>query len=114
MSLSKGLASEKARQVLEDPTSEFHLPRLCDCGKAAVIDDTPTVPNPEPLEEDLEVLDDTTEEGFAALARMQLEQSCPPETDEPMDIDVSDDDDIEGYDDWTEEREVEAMLVDEM
>ncbi|GJE87973.1 hypothetical protein PsYK624_040560 [Phanerochaete sordida] len=68
ISLAKGLAAERARQVLEDPDSPYHLSKICDCKEerealiareAAELDEA-------------KKLDDETVEGFAALARAAL------------------------------------------
>ena len=74
MSLAKGLASERARQVLEDPESEYHLSKICDCNEAMAID--------EPVQEatvDVDTterkLDDETAEGFAALAQLAVNEA---------------------------------------
>jgi endoribonuclease Dicer len=71
ISLAKGLAAERARQVLEDPESPYFLSRICDCrehdagGDVAMSDGVADVePGKKP--------DDETEEGFAALARAAL------------------------------------------
>lgn len=76
LSLSKGLAAERARNLLGDPDFEMNLTRLCDCGKVL-----PKVPvNPQGTIEP--VIDafvhprptDETEEGFASLAKQKLEE----------------------------------------
>ena len=72
LSLAKGLASERARAVLEDPKSDLSLKKLCDCAKNMEVD-----PSPAATMADIETeekgkvesqLTDETEEGFAKLA----------------------------------------------
>lgn len=73
MSKAKGLAAERARQVLADEESPHMLSRICDC------DQVPTTMQEEvaqPEHGDVPVegkrLDDETEAGFAALAQKVL------------------------------------------
>jgi endoribonuclease Dicer len=109
MSLSKGLASERAREVLNNPSSEFYLPLLCDCGKVVAKVVETMASNISALDEDLQPLDDGTEEGFAVLAQIQLDENNSSETDvKPDDIDISEEEDDL---DWLEEQAVEDMLV---
>lgn len=69
LSLAKGLASERARQVLEDPTSEYYLSKICDCNDEMAVDE----PSPEVVVDATErKLDDETAEGFAALAKLAV------------------------------------------
>lgn len=101
MSLSKGLASERALLVLDDPISEYHLSRMCDCKKALAI-----VPSPiadADVEEVADLVDDSTEEGFALLAQIKLDKVRRLEF--VGLIDQSEDEDVE-----LEELEVEALL----
>lgn len=92
LSLAKGLAAERARQILDDPNGNYHLAKLCDCGEQMVVDnvETPTFEMPP------EMLNDETEEGFAALARIVTEEihEAIPETrsQEAHDEDQNDDD----------------------
>lgn len=93
LSLSKGLAAERARTVLADPTFDKSLEKLCDCvrdlvvavpevAEAIVADDTTA-----PLK-----LTDETEEGFAAIAKQKLldgEAESAQDHDE-YDVDVVD------------------------
>lgn len=70
ISLAKGLAAERARQVLEDPASPYLLSRICNCrqqqgGTEAQVENLGDA-------EEAKKLDDETEEGFAALARAAL------------------------------------------
>lgn len=72
LSLAKGLAAERARQVLEDPNGPFLLANICDCTG----DLAPDAIEPEPSPVDIDVdgseehrLDDETVEGFATLAK---------------------------------------------
>ncbi|KAG1760389.1 hypothetical protein EDD22DRAFT_80816, partial [Suillus occidentalis] len=90
LSLSKGLAAERARTVLADPTFDKSLEKLCDCvrdlvvavpevAEAIVADDTTA-----PLK-----LTDETEEGFAAIAKQKL---LDGEAESAQDHDEYDDD----------------------
>lgn len=74
LSLSKGLAAERARSVLADPAYDKCLEKLCNCMHklAAAV--------PEATEAGAEVdlaapsnLTDETEEGFAAIAKLKLQ-----------------------------------------
>ena len=76
--VSKALAAELALKVLEDESSDYHLPRLCDCNiRGSEV--KPRVDMVEEGEEDAEgrgeeqvgdqVDKDETEEGFAVLAQ---------------------------------------------
>lgn len=99
LSLSKGLAAERARNLLSDPNFEMNLARLCDCGKA------PTVV---PLEADDSIdsivdalaapkLSDETEEGFATLAKQKLEEDYVPNQNDVEDAEQGEE---EGDDDF--------------
>ncbi|CAL1703381.1 unnamed protein product [Somion occarium] len=71
LSLAKGLASERARQVLEDPDSQYLLSKICDCNEKMAVDETV----PEIVVDVIErKLDDETEEGFAALAKIAVSE----------------------------------------
>ena len=78
--VSKALAAELALNVLEDKSSGYYLPRLCDCAaKASGVNPMVDIGVEEEEEEDSEgggeelvedpVRKDETEEGFAALAQ---------------------------------------------
>ncbi|THG95342.1 hypothetical protein EW026_g6294 [Hermanssonia centrifuga] len=69
MSLAKGLASERAKQVLADPQGPYLLAAICDCNARAAVEEPPELAV---IEEEPQKLDDETEEGFAALARIAL------------------------------------------
>ena len=71
MSLAKGLASERARQVLGDKDSPYHLSNICDC---AAVEEAVEEASPVEALDGMEPkkLDDETEEGFAALAQIAL------------------------------------------
>lgn len=56
MSLSKGLASERALQVLKDSNSGRYLPFLCDCFKAP-----PASPATNELDEGAGIVEEITE-----------------------------------------------------
>ena len=65
LSLAKGLAAERARQILEDPNGPYYLGNICDCAHQMAVDrETPVFEMPSDL------LNDETEVGFAALARL--------------------------------------------
>lgn len=74
LSLSKGLAAERARNALADPAYDKCLEKLCNCRhkSAAAV--------PEATEAGAEVdlvdpsnLTDETEEGFAAISKLKLQ-----------------------------------------
>ena len=78
ISLAKGLAAERARQVMEDPESPYYLPKICDCKTHEEEGEAATSEEVEESEE-TKKLDDETEAGFAALARAVLAEVQPPE-----------------------------------
>ena len=80
ISLAKGLAAERARQVLEDPESPYYLPRICDCKEQAPLADL-AFPDDLGDPEAGKKLDDETEQGFAALARAVLAEVEPAHDD---------------------------------
>ncbi|KAI0648351.1 hypothetical protein C8Q79DRAFT_906449 [Trametes meyenii] len=83
LSMAKGLAAEEARRVLGDPDSPHHLSSICRCGK-----EEPAAEE-ELLDAEMDELDDETKEGFAVLARIQLEEVEEPDSHVPgEDIDV--------------------------
>lgn len=107
--VSKALAAELALNVLEDKSSDYYLPRLCDCAaKASGIKPIVDI-GEEEGEEDAEgggeglvedpVQIDETEEGFAALAqrlvdvREGMSSGTEAEADrgESSDMDISED-----------------------
>jgi endoribonuclease Dicer len=70
MSLAKGLVSERAWAVLSDPNSPYHLPKICNCGKAMEVDEVlPSVSYQTGGDNEEAPLNDETVAGFAALAR---------------------------------------------
>jgi endoribonuclease Dicer len=82
LSLAKGLAAERARTVLEDPTSQHCLARLCDCGKKMDVDATMVIS----VDADIDIkgkpdiaLNDETEEGFAKIAEMTRVEFVDPD-----------------------------------
>ncbi|KAI0700535.1 hypothetical protein C8T65DRAFT_657631 [Cerioporus squamosus] len=111
LSLAKGLAAEKARAVLSDPDSPRHLSRVCECRKKGA--PSPEHPQSEPKEElpldvpDKEDLDDETDEGFAMLARILVEETQEPAVEEEEE---SDSEEEHTDEDWVEEVEVEMMM----
>ena len=107
--VAKALAAEFALKVLEDESSDHHLPRLCNCG-AGGSDVKPVVEvgeDDEREERDFEgggeglagesLQKDETEKGFAVLAKRLVEaregRSPRAETDreESSDMDISED-----------------------
>lgn len=106
--VAKALAAESALKVLEDETSDYHLPRLCDCkakgsegpamgiGEDEKEEERDSGGGGEDLAED-PVQKDETEEGFAVLAQRLAEarerKSPRAETDrgECSDMDISED-----------------------
>jgi endoribonuclease Dicer len=89
LSLSKGLAAERARTVLADSTFDKSLEKLCDCVRdlAAAVPEAAEViiaDDTTPLK-----LTDETEEGFAAIAKQKL---LDGETESAHDRDEYDDD----------------------
>ena len=104
LSMAKGLAAERARQVLEDPESPYLLARICTCPRKTKAAKPP--PEPLPLDvPDKKELDDETDEGFAMLAQILLdeteEQVAPVEDDESASA---------SEEDLLEERQVEQMM----
>ncbi|KAF9239687.1 hypothetical protein BU15DRAFT_46430 [Melanogaster broomeanus] len=81
LSLSKGLAAERARALLGDPDFEMNLARLCDCGKTT---EEPMDICPEPSGDEIaSKTTDETEEGFATIAKQKLEEEYTPVTEAP-------------------------------
>lgn len=77
LSLSKGLAAERARAILADSNHEMNLARLCDCRRAAegrmdICSDEP------PGDQIGQKVTDETEEGFATIAQQKLEEDYIP------------------------------------
>ena len=108
--VSKALAAELALKVLEEKSSDYHLPRLCDCAaKGSGIKPTVNVREEEEEEEEEDsekggrglvedlVQKDETEEGFAVLAQRLVNaregRSLGAEVDrgESSDMDISED-----------------------
>lgn len=100
VSMAKGLASKKAKEVLSDETSELSLRRLCDCMVTDAVSDEEDLP-PSPSE-----LSDETEEGFAQAAQIVLNEALKGELDHANCGDVTEE---EAHDD-TEQQEVEMIL----
>lgn len=78
--VARAFASEHARMILQAPDSEKSLTRICDC-KEQQVDAT----NTEPVRHD--DVDDTTENGFAAAAHMEVEKFRNPQEDRMSDED---------------------------
>lgn len=73
LSLAKGLASERARAVLEDSKSDLSLANICDCAKKMNLQQSSTVTAIDvgagvKVNADVSLTDET-EEGFARLAK---------------------------------------------
>ena len=83
MSLAKGLASERAREVLGDPENPYSLTRICDCTHT---EETEEVLLPTEVLDGVEPkkLDDETVEGFAALAHIAFRKSRGRKTSSSM------------------------------
>ncbi|CCM04515.1 uncharacterized protein FIBRA_06696 [Fibroporia radiculosa] len=65
LSLAKGLASERALAILSNPESPQSIAHLCTCNIAV---------EKEIAADQVELADDETEEGFAAIARLMAEE----------------------------------------
>ena len=105
LSMAKGLAAERARAVLSDPASPHFLSRMCVCtrkGPAAK-----PLPPALPLDvPDKKELNDETNEGFAMLAQILVD-----EIEDPLPASEEDTDSGEQTDeDCDEELEVERMM----
>ncbi|KAH8114247.1 hypothetical protein DFH11DRAFT_1596751 [Phellopilus nigrolimitatus] len=98
--LAKGLASEEAKAVLSDATSELALHRICDCMRAEEEEAAPDLPPRDVRERDL---DTETEAGFALAGRVRLEEVARDEGGEVPEVF---DDDL----DKLERQEVEMLL----
>ncbi|KAI0078149.1 P-loop containing nucleoside triphosphate hydrolase protein [Panus rudis PR-1116 ss-1] len=78
LSLAKGLAAERARQVLEDPDSPYLLSRICDCKESMGVERI-VYGQQLPIDDLEKKLDDETEEGFATLAQLVMSEVVNPE-----------------------------------
>ncbi|KAG9318230.1 hypothetical protein JVU11DRAFT_311 [Chiua virens] len=76
LSLSKGLAAERARAILDDPSHEMSLVLVCDCRKAAK-ERMDICPEP-PTDQTSQKITDETEDGFASIAKQKLEENYTP------------------------------------
>jgi len=76
LSLSKGLAAERARNLLCDPNFEMNLARLCDCGKTLMVVPPDSDDSINSIVDALAAprLSDETKEGFVTLAKQKLEE----------------------------------------
>ncbi|KIK99753.1 hypothetical protein PAXRUDRAFT_822437 [Paxillus rubicundulus Ve08.2h10] len=91
LSLSKGLAAERARALLGDPSFEMNLARLCDCRKTT---EEPMDIYPELTgDETAPKITDETEEGFATIAKQKLEEDYLPLTEVPEELEDDPEDD---------------------
>ena len=79
LSLSKGLAAERARAILSDPNHEMNLVRLCDCRRA--VEEQMDVCIEPPGDQTIQRATDETEEGFASIAKQKLEEDYIPPVD---------------------------------
>ncbi|KAF8432446.1 hypothetical protein L210DRAFT_960898 [Boletus edulis BED1] len=86
LSLSKGLAAERARAILGDPNHEMSLARLCDCRRAAE-ERMDTCSEP-PGDQTSQKITDETEEGFASIAQQKLEDDYIPPVDAVEDVEA--------------------------
>ncbi|KAI6038418.1 hypothetical protein EDC04DRAFT_3113667 [Pisolithus marmoratus] len=91
LSLSKGLAAERARNLLSDPSFEMNLARLCNCGKAIPDRPSQSEDSMESADEETPNLTDETEEGFATLAKQKLDEDYTPAENEEVDADDTED-----------------------
>lgn len=105
MSLTKGLAAERAHSILNSSTSPHRLSLICDCSNQRQNDVAAEVE----LGEDMKTLDDETEEGFAALAQVIHQEVNDSAVDTQRDTgeNMEDGDDIST---WGDEQEVEDMM----
>lgn len=85
LSLSKGLAAERARAILSDPSHERNLARLCDCRRAA--EERMDVCSEPPCDQKSPKVTDETEEGFASIAKQKLEEDYIPPVDPVDEVD---------------------------
>lgn len=130
LSMAKGMAAEHARAVLSDPDSPHYLAKLCVCAQeraraaeeaalakaAASVTVAATEEAEGEVEDELtkEEIDDETDEGFAMLARITLDEMEDPVADDVEDVDDAEDRDVEDEHDEdpdsNEEREVQRMM----
>ncbi|EMD34372.1 hypothetical protein CERSUDRAFT_55073 [Gelatoporia subvermispora B] len=71
---AKGLAAERGRAVLSNPDSPYFLAKICDCAKVPSSTDAEHEVQEAIDTSELKALDDETEIGFAALARVTEEE----------------------------------------
>lgn len=105
LSMAKGLAAERARTVLSDPTSPHFLSRVCICTRKGTA--AKPLPPALPLDvPDKKELNDETDEGFAILAQILVD-----EIEDPVPSSEEETDSGEQTDgDWDSELEVERMM----
>jgi endoribonuclease Dicer len=72
--VARAFASEHARTILQDDSSEKALARICDCMKQEVDASKTELVRPDDV-------DDTTEIGFATAAHLEVEKFKNPEED---------------------------------
>ena len=106
LSLSKGLAAERARNVLADSTFDKCLAKLCDCQSKLAA----AVPEVIEAEAGIDVdllapssLTDETEEGFAAIAKQKLQDGVVEASREGDELES------DGEDVGVEDADAEAM-----
>lgn len=85
LSLSKGLAAERARAILSDPSHDTNLVRLCHCRRAA--EERMDVCSEPPGDQTSQKVTDETEEGFASIAQQKLEEDYIPPVNSVEEVD---------------------------
>ncbi|KAH8100190.1 hypothetical protein BXZ70DRAFT_174315 [Cristinia sonorae] len=88
LSLAKGLAAERARQILEDQNGPYPLSVICNCADKMDLDEDGETPV---FEMPVDMLNDETEEGFAALARIAAQVVKEAKAEVTMLMDVAED-----------------------
>lgn len=92
LSLSKGLAAERARAILGDPNHEMNLVRLCDCRRAA--EERMHICSEPPVDQASQKATDETEEGFASIAKQRLAEDYIPPVDTVEEVEDEPDDEM--------------------
>lgn len=100
LSLAKGRASDDAQVTLMDQSSDLCLSKICDC---MAIEEEPSSPARDIRQKDL---DDETEEGFANLGRIRLDEIHRDMSPGLPDL-------LDEEEDELDSQEVEALLADE-
>jgi len=108
LSLSKGLAAERARNLLCDPNFGMNLTRLCNCGKTPIV----VSPDSDDLIDSIvdalaaPRLSDETEEGFATLAKQKLEEDYASNQDGVEDVE-------QGEEEADDEFDIDGVPMEE-